>query len=80
MLIINNRFLSLYDYNFLIEIKKIFSVKSRICGSRNLSTLKKELHRSLINHREFGILFFIVFFLSSVHHKIKDHGWTRIIL
>jgi len=27
MLIINNRFLSVYDYNFLLVIEKIFSVK-----------------------------------------------------
>jgi hypothetical protein len=33
MLIINNRFLSLYDYNFLLVIEKIFSVNSKICGS-----------------------------------------------
>ena len=31
MLIINNRFLSLYDYNFLLVIEKIFSVNSKIC-------------------------------------------------
>jgi hypothetical protein len=29
----NNRFLSLYDYNFLLVIEKIFSVNSKICGS-----------------------------------------------
>ena len=27
MLIINNRFLSVYDYNFLLYYEKIFSVK-----------------------------------------------------
>ena len=31
MLIINNRFLSLYDYNFLLVIEKIFSENSKIC-------------------------------------------------
>ena len=31
MQIINNRFLSLYDYNFLLVIEKIFSVNSKIC-------------------------------------------------
>ena len=30
MLIINNRFLSVYDYNFLLVIEKIFSAMDRI--------------------------------------------------
>ena len=34
MLIINNRFLSLYDYNFLLVIEKIRKRNSKICGSR----------------------------------------------
>ena len=34
MLIINNRFLSLYDYNFLPVIEKIRKRNSKICGSR----------------------------------------------
>ena len=33
MLIINNRFLSLYDYNFLHVIEKIRKRNSKICGS-----------------------------------------------
>ena len=36
MLIINNRFLSLYDYNFLHVIEKIRKRNSKICGSWNL--------------------------------------------
>jgi hypothetical protein len=30
MLIINNRFLSVYDYNFLLFYEKIFSVKPAV--------------------------------------------------
>ena len=37
MLIINNRFLSLYDYNFLLVIEKIRKRNSKICGSRKHS-------------------------------------------
>ena len=40
MLIINNRFLSLYDYNFLLVIEKIFSVNS-IVGHKNFSLISK---------------------------------------
>jgi len=36
MLIINNRFLSLYDYNFLLVIEKIRKRNSKICGSQIL--------------------------------------------
>jgi hypothetical protein len=34
MLIINNRFLSVYDYNFLLVIEKIFSLKPTILKSQ----------------------------------------------
>ena len=33
MLIINNKFLSLYDYNFLLVIEKIRKRNAKICGS-----------------------------------------------
>ena len=33
---INNRFLSLYDYNFLLVIEKIMKRNSKICGSRRI--------------------------------------------
>ena len=35
MLIINNRFLSLYDYNFLLVKEKIFSVNQRKAKEKN---------------------------------------------
>ena len=42
MLIINNRFLSLYDYNFLLVIEKIKKRNSKICGSRLPNLLLSE--------------------------------------
>ena len=40
MQIINNRFLSLYDYNFLLVIEKIFlNLFSKICGSTFISLI-----------------------------------------
>ena len=55
MLIINNRFLSLYDYNFLLVIEKIFSVNSKICGSRILiiNLISKVLLLYQLYHLEF---------------------------
>ena len=56
MLIINNRFLSLYDYNFLLVIEKIFlNLFSKICGSliyyqkmESIQILSPYLYRGLI--------------------------------
>jgi hypothetical protein len=59
MLIINNRFLSLYDYNFLLVnqgLEKIFSVKPKTKQQRASAVLGASLMKS---SNQLGILFFI---------------------
>jgi hypothetical protein len=73
MLIINNRFLSLYDYNFLLVIEKIFSVNSKICGS----ILKKPFTVSEKRFCKLGNYFLLLaaIFLSGsvkIWHNIKS--------
>ena len=42
MLIINNRFLSLYDYNFLLVKEKIFSVNQRKVKEKKITNNGEE--------------------------------------
>ena len=53
MLIINNRFLSLYDYNFLLMIEK------------NIYSWIPDLHIQLFRYTSFFIIFLSIFFLSN---------------
>jgi len=54
MLIINNRFLSVYDYNFLLYYEKIFSVKQpkdqRFQGKKKRN--EKKIEDKIITYRK----------------------------
>ena len=55
MLIINNRFLSLYDYNFLLVnqgLEKIFSVKPKTKQQRAVLIASEKLEHERKSHRK----------------------------
>jgi len=58
MLIINNRFLSLYDYNFLLLIEKIFSVNQKGIQRKMIgkSLRKVSTNRRLVQRPEKELL------------------------
>ncbi len=80
MLIINNRFLSLYDYNFLLVIEKIFSVNSKICGSKILHLRAAINNRNIL--REAAV--YKDFYLLRVAHLqtqdfSKEISWNYLV-
>jgi hypothetical protein len=82
MLIINNRFLSLYDYNFLLVIEKIWNLEEKYVCKHKVGILFLYfvlLMKDLFLSHSYNLIFWYIFSFSGRKMK-KSNLWNHLVI